>query len=65
MHILSMKAPRLGGEDHTKDIDFSAHGIRQRWQAGHDDALRFIAQRPWLQEVDPIEGVAIHELAPA
>ena len=64
MHILSLKAPRLGGEDHTKDIDFSAHGIRQRWQAGHDDALGFIERRPWLQEVDPIEGVAIHEATP-
>ncbi|NRR29581.1 patatin-like phospholipase family protein [Oxalobacteraceae bacterium] len=64
MHILSLKAPRVGNEDYTKDIDFSVDGIRQRWQAGYDDACRFIAQRPWETEVDPIEGVAIHELAP-
>jgi NTE family protein len=62
MHIVSLKAPRLGNEDHTKDIDFSAQGIRQRCQAGQDDARRFIEQRPWEQPVDPIEGVLIHEL---
>ncbi|WP_295990188.1 patatin-like phospholipase family protein [Rugamonas sp.] len=62
MHIVSLKAPRVGDEDHTKDIDFSARGIAQRWQSGYDDAMRFIEQKPWEQEVDPIEGVAIHEL---
>ena len=65
MHIVSLKSPRLGNEDHTKDIDFSADGIRQRWQAGYEDARRFIELRPWEREVDPIEGVAIHELPPA
>jgi NTE family protein len=65
MHIVSLKSPRIGNEDHTKDIDFSADGIRQRWQAGYEDARRFIALRPWEREVDPIEGVAIHELPPA
>lgn len=65
MHIVALKAPRLGGEDHTKDIDFSAQGIRQRWQAGYEDTRRFIALKPWEAEVDPIEGVAIHELPPA
>jgi NTE family protein len=65
MHVVSLKSPRLGNEDHTKDIDFSAAGIRQRWQAGYEEARRFIALRPWDQEVDPIEGIAIHELPPA
>jgi len=62
MHVVSLKAPRLGDEDHTKDIDFSAAGIRARWQAGYDDAKRFIELRPWDREIDPIEGIAIHEL---
>ena len=62
MHVVSLKAPRIGGEDHTKDIDFSAAGIRARWQAGYDDAKRFIELRPWDREIDPIEGIAIHEL---
>ncbi|MYM94227.1 patatin-like phospholipase family protein [Duganella vulcania] len=62
MHVVSLKAPRIGGEDHTKDIDFSAAGIRARWQAGYEDTRRMIALRPWDREIDPIEGIAIHEL---
>ncbi|NVD71191.1 patatin-like phospholipase family protein [Duganella sp. BJB488] len=62
MHVVSLKAPRVGGEDHTKDIDFSAAGIRARWQAGYEDTQRMIALRPWDREIDPIEGIAIHEL---
>ncbi|CAN7657112.1 patatin-like phospholipase family protein [Duganella sp. LjRoot269] len=62
MHVVSLKAPRVGNEDHTKDIDFSAAGIRARWQAGYEDTKRFIALRPWDREIDPIEGIAIHEL---
>jgi len=62
MHVVSLKAPRIGGEDHTKDIDFSAAGIRARWQAGYEDTQRMIALRPWDREIDPIEGIAIHEL---
>ena len=64
MHVVSLKAPRLGNEDHTKDIDFSAAGIRARWQAGYEDAARMIALQPWQLPVDPMEGVAIHELPP-
>jgi NTE family protein len=62
MHVVSLRLPRIGNEDHTKDIDFSAHGIRARWQAGYDDARRFIDLKPWEQPIDPIEGIAIHEL---
>lgn len=62
MHVLSLKAPRVGNEDHTKDIDFSAAGIRARWHAGYEDTKRFIEMRPWDREIDPIEGIAIHEL---
>ncbi|MYN25485.1 patatin-like phospholipase family protein [Duganella sp. CY42W] len=62
MHVVSLRAPRIGNEDHTKDIDFSAAGIRARWQAGYDDTQRFIELRPWQQAIDPIEGIVIHEL---
>lgn len=62
MHVVSLRAPRIGNEDHTKDIDFSASGIRARWQAGYDDTQRFLKLRPWEQPIDPIEGIAIHEL---
>lgn len=62
MHIVSLRAPHIHGEDHTKDIDFSAEGIRARWQAGYDDTRRFITLHPWDEPIDPIEGIAIHEL---
>ncbi|HTD05041.1 patatin-like phospholipase family protein [Undibacterium sp.] len=61
MHIVTLKAPVLAGEDHTKDIDFTAKGISARWQAGLEDTRRMLASRPWTAVVDPIEGVMIHE----
>ena len=61
MHLVRLLAPRLDNEDHTKDIDFSAAGIRSRWQAGHDYVRHAIAQRPWSCEVDSLTGVLIHE----
>lgn len=64
MHVLSLVAPRIGGEDHTKDIDFSSSGINARWQAGYEEAQRMIAPRPWESKVDLIEGVALHTLPP-
>lgn len=62
MHVIRLRAPRLDHDDHTKDIDFSTTGIKTRWQAGYADAMRAIAGRPWAQEVDPSDGVMIHDL---
>ena len=45
MHVVRLLAPRLDNEDHTKDIDFSASGIRQRWEAGYADTKRVLEQR--------------------
>jgi NTE family protein len=61
MHIVRLLAPTLGGENHTKDIDFSERGIRTRWQAGHADTARILERAPWLDEVDPLEGFILHE----
>lgn len=61
MHVVRLLAPRLAGEDATKDIDFSAAGIRARRAAGYADARRVVAQAPWTQALDTLEGVAIHE----
>lgn len=61
MHIVKLNTPPLTGEDHTKDIDFTSAGIRTRWQAGYDQTRQMIARKPWSAEVDPIEGVLIHE----
>jgi len=61
MHIVRLLAPRMDGEDHTKDIDFTASGVRARWQAGYAEARRMVEQAPWRAPVDPMEGVIVHQ----
>jgi NTE family protein len=61
MHLVRLLAPRVDREDHTKDIDFSRAGIRTRWQAGIAHAQRVLAEQPWEREVDPLQGIVIHE----
>jgi NTE family protein len=63
MHIVRLRAPALSSEDYWKDIDFSAAGIRARWEAGLADARRMIERAPWQAAVDPMEGVIVHELS--
>jgi NTE family protein len=60
MHVAHLLAPRLEGEDHTKDIDFTPAGIRVRREAGYADTMRMIALAPWQAPADPIEGVIEH-----
>jgi NTE family protein len=36
-----------------------------RWKAGHDDTARVLEKRPWENEVDPVDGVAVHDCEPA
>jgi NTE family protein len=62
MHVVRLLAPQLPGEDHSKDMDFSAEGIRARWEAGYAHTRRVLAARPWEDEgIDPLEGVILHE----
>ena len=61
MHVVRLLAPRLANEDHTKDVDFSPAGIRQRWEAGYASTKRAIELRPWDGEFDPLEGIVLHE----
>jgi NTE family protein len=60
MHVVELNAPPFVGEDPTKDIDFSATGIQARWVAGYAQAKRVIELAPWRDEMDPIEGIAVH-----
>ncbi len=61
MHVAHLVAPRLDGEDHTKDIDFTPAGVLARRQAGYADTLRMIERAPWRETPsDPIEGVIEH-----
>jgi NTE family protein len=61
MHVVRLLAPMLDRETHTKDIDFSAGGIMQRWEAGHAHTKSVLARAPWEGEFDPLSGVILHE----
>ena len=60
MHVAHLLAPRLEGEDHTKDIDFTPAGVRARREAGYVDTMRMVERSPWRAPTDPIEGVIEH-----
>jgi NTE family protein len=60
MHVLRLDAPRVAGEDQTKDIDFSSTGIHTRWEAGYADTMEMIKRAPWALQNDGIEGVIEH-----
>jgi len=60
MHVVPLLAPRVEGEDHTKDIDFTPVGVRTRWQAGYTDTRRTLEQACWREAADAIDGVIVH-----
>jgi NTE family protein len=60
MHVAHLLAPRLEGEDHTKDIDFSPAGVQARRAAGYADTMSMVERSPWQEPTDPIEGVVEH-----
>ena len=62
MHVVRLLAPPLAGEDHSKDIDFSAKGIRTRWEVGRADTKRALMEMPWNQEFERTEGFILHEV---
>jgi NTE family protein len=62
MHVVRLLAPIIEGEDHTKDIDFSASGIRRRREAGHAHGRRVLDAEPWKGDFDPHEGFILHEV---
>lgn len=66
MHIVRLIAPRLEGDDHNRDIDFTGHGIAARMRSGIDDARSVLADRPWCRTAaDTIDGVLIHDAGAA
>ena len=60
MHLVPLHAPRLEGEDHTKDIDFTSAGIDSRRKAGYADTRRVLEEAPWMHAADTMDGVIIH-----
>jgi NTE family protein len=61
MHVVRLLAPSLEYEDHSKDIDFSPDGIRQRREAGYRHTMETIEQAPWRAKFSPLEGFVLHE----
>ncbi|WP_426435502.1 patatin-like phospholipase family protein [Bradyrhizobium genosp. P] len=61
MHVVQLLAPQLDHEDHTKDVDFSYAGIKQRWDAGYAHTKSVLAREPWVGQFDPLSGVILHE----
>jgi NTE family protein len=61
MHVVPLLAPLLDGDSHTKDIDFSPSGIKQRWNAGYAHTRGVLERSPWVGEFDPLAGVVLHE----
>lgn len=61
MHLVRLLAPILERENYTKDLDFSASGIRQRWEAGYEHTTRVLERMPWQGEFDPLAGVILHD----
>jgi NTE family protein len=64
MHIVRLKAPYIKGEGNSRDFDFTREGIRTRWKAGRETTARVLEERPWLNDVDPIAGVAVYDRQP-
>ena len=52
MHVVRLLAPTIQNEDHTRDIDFSPSGIRERREAGYADTCRVLEQKPWEGDYD-------------
>jgi NTE family protein len=61
MHIVQLLAPQLDYEDHTKDVDFSPAGIKQRWDAGYAHTKAVLAREPWVGQFDSLSGVILHD----
>ena len=61
MHVIRLLAPALDHEDHSKDVDFSPRGIRERREAGYRDTLAVLEEAPWRADNDPLEGFILHE----
>lgn len=60
-HVVQLEAPRLDGEDQSKDIEFAADRVDLRWAAGRADTRRALRDQPWCVEVPPTQGIVVHD----
>ncbi|WP_247597037.1 patatin-like phospholipase family protein [Hydrogenophaga sp. PAMC20947] len=62
MHVVALMAPHLAGDDQTKDIDFTPRGINLRSNAGLQLGRRALAEKPWQNPHDPLDGLCLHKV---
>jgi NTE family protein len=61
VHVVRLLAPRLENEDFTKALDFTPASIQARWQAGYAHAQQTLAEKPWHNELGPLQSAVLHE----
>lgn len=64
MHIVRLPYAGLDWNMAAKDVVFSKGSIQWRWDQGHTDALRAIAEAAWLKPARAHAGLLVHELPP-
>lgn len=65
-HLVYLQVPRLPGEDHNKDIEFTAGRVAERWAAGLADTQLALLEKPWEREkVERSEGIVVHDYSSA
>lgn len=57
-------ATSVAYENNTQDVDFSASGIIQCWDADNENTTRIIHSASREREFDPREGVISYESSP-
>ena len=55
-------ASRLQQQLLHHEIDFTPTGVSARWRAGYDDMRGRLAEACWLNAVDAIDGVIVHDV---
>jgi NTE family protein len=63
INIVHLVAPADDQSQPTRDIDFSAHTIERRWQAGYEDMRAALSHKAWLRPLPPNTGIVVHEFA--
>jgi NTE family protein len=61
MEIVHLSYAGKPWETSTRDADFSAAAIRERWDQGYQDAKQAIEQAVWLEPVPHGVGVVVYE----
>ena len=65
-HLVHLQVPRLPGEDHNKDIEFTAARVAERWAAGLEDTRRAMREKPWEREkVARTKGIVVYDYSTA